>query len=42
MQWKPVRTIKTMKDKVKVGVVKAKRFSITGREPDVDVIRSIC
>lgn len=39
MQWKPVRTLKTVKDQVKVGVVKAKtRFSMTGREPDVEVI----
>jgi hypothetical protein len=40
MQWKPVRTMKAMKDQVKVGVVKAKtRFSMTGREPDVEVPR---
>lgn len=38
MQWKPVRTMKAMKDQMKVGVVKAKtRFSMTGREPDVEV-----
>ena len=38
MQWKPVRTMKAMKDQVKVGVVKAKtRLSMTGREPDVEV-----
>jgi len=40
MQWKPVRTMKAMKDQVKVGVVKAKtRLSMTGREPDVEVFR---
>jgi hypothetical protein len=39
MQWKPVRTMKAMKDQMKVGVVKAKtKFSMTGREPDVEVI----
>jgi len=38
MQWKPVRTMKAMKDQMKVGVVKAKtRLSMTGREPDVEV-----
>lgn len=38
MQWKPVRTMKAMKDQVKVGVVRTKtRFSMTGREPDVEV-----
>jgi len=38
MQWKPVRTMKAIKDQVKVGVVKTKsRFSMTGREPDVEV-----
>jgi hypothetical protein len=38
MQWKPVRTMKAVKDQMKVGVVKAKtRFSMTGREPDVEV-----
>jgi hypothetical protein len=41
MQWKPVRTMKAMKDQMKVGVVKAKtKFSMTGREPDVEVIYS--
>jgi hypothetical protein len=39
MQWKPVRTMKAMKDQMKVGVVKAKtRLSMTGREPDVEVL----
>jgi len=38
MQWKPIRTMKAVKDQMKVGVVKAKtRFSMTGREPDVEV-----
>lgn len=38
MQWKPVRTMKAIKDQMKVGVVKTKtRFSMTGREPDVEV-----
>ena len=40
MQWKPVRTMKAMKDQVKVGVAKAKtRLSMTGREPDVEAQR---
>jgi len=38
MQWKPIRTMKAVKDQMKVGAVKAKtRFSMTGREPDVEV-----
>jgi hypothetical protein len=38
MQWKPVRTMKAIKDQMKVGVAKTKtRFSMTGREPDVEV-----
>ena len=38
MQWKPVRTMKAVKNQVKVGVVKAKtRFSMKGREPDIEV-----